>query len=526
MNNSESSKSPIGGYLVPSIADIIFFGLFPCMLLLTGQRLLNDGDTGYHIRAGEYIIDTLSIPRQDPFSFISPALPWTAHEWLSELIMASIHKVFGLTGVVVFFAGMIALTYYLLFLHIRKHNKYLLVVLAVTALVIASSTLHWLARPHIFSLILLVIWYHILDSFQSGRDNFLYALPLMMLAWVNLHGGFMSGFVLLTIYAMGNFYYAYICAGPASDHGSSKLFSLVKISLLCLAAACVNPYGPSILVFPFHLVGDTYIMNHVAEFISPNFHEPMTHPFRIMLLSLIALVIASKRRLDIIQTGLALIFLNMALYSARYITLFAIIIAPTLSSLTEGLIEQHKNGITSWLEAKDAGISEIDGQAKGYFWLIASSLGIILYYIQSGTTLSFDPKLKPIAAVEFLKQENISGNMFNNDEFGDYIIYSAWPQYKVFIDGRLDMYGEKVLKEYYSITQLHPDWISVLKKYEIDWVIFNTNSVLCRYLNEQTNWHLIYSDKVASIFVRNTSRYRELIEKYQTIQLDISDASL
>ena len=115
-------------YLIPSFGDAIFAIFFYGTTCLFGQRLLDDGDTGYHIRAGEYIIDTLSIPRHDLFSFISPPLPWTAHEWLSEVIMALLYGRFGMAGVVLFFGALIALTYCLLFRMLRRLDGHILVV--------------------------------------------------------------------------------------------------------------------------------------------------------------------------------------------------------------------------------------------------------------------------------------------------------------------------------------------------------------------------------------------------------------
>ena len=98
-------------FLIPSIVDIIFISLFLLLAFSAGKDLLGDVDTGYHIRAGEYILNTFSIPKDDIFSFITPTLPWTAHEWLSEIIMAMIHGTFGLTGIVIFFSFIISLVY-------------------------------------------------------------------------------------------------------------------------------------------------------------------------------------------------------------------------------------------------------------------------------------------------------------------------------------------------------------------------------------------------------------------------------
>ena len=493
------------------------------MLLLAGQRLLNDGDTGYHIRAGEYIIDTFSIPRQDPFSHISPALPWTAHEWLSEVIMAGIHHMFGLTGVAVFFAGVIGLTYYLIFKLLSHNNKYILVSLSVTLLVIASSTLHWLARPHVFSLLLMVVWYHILDFYQRDGFRGLYALPFLMLVWVNLHGGFIVGFVLLAVYAAGIGIRDYLDQGRHYRLNGTKSGPLMMVSIACLMAALINPYGAEILLFPFRLLGEKYIMDHVNEFLSPNFHDLSTLPFRVLVLSLLALVLTANRQPGIIASVLLILFLNLALYSVRYVTLFAIIAAPIVARLAESLIDQHDNPITRWIKARDEGIAEIDRQAKGYFWLLACWLGVTLFYALGGPPITFDSKAKPVAAVEFLKQEHLQGRMFNDDEFGDYVIYAAWPQYRVFFDGRIDMYGARKLEEYIRIVNQQSGWLSLLNQQGIDWVFFMTDSPLCRYFSEQPEWRLVYSDQLASILVRNTENYRNLIDRHPDVRLALPD---
>jgi hypothetical protein len=113
--------------------------------------------------------------------------------------------------------------------------------------------------------------------------------------------------------------------------------------------------------------------------------------------------------------------------------------------------------------------------------------------------------------------------MFNDDEFGDYVIYAAWPQYHVFFDGRNDMYGVGRLEDYMRIINLQPNWLSLLNKHGIDWIFFMTNSPLCGYLSEQPEWRLVYSDKVASIFVRNTEAYRLLIDRHPDIRLALPE---
>ena len=124
----------------------------------------------------------------------------------------------------------------------------------------------------------------------------------------------------------------------------------------------------------------------------------------------------------------------------------------------------------------------------------------------------------------FLKKEKINGNMFNNYEFGDYIIYAAWPEYKVFFDGRGDMYGDDIFKEYEKVTSIKPGWNEVLRKYDISWIIYNANSSLSLFLMQRDDWSLIYADEVSNIFVKNDKEHQYLIEKYSDVKMIIPDS--
>ena len=275
-------RSTPSRYFIPSIADILFLSLFLYLSLTAGRHLLNDCDTGYHIRAGEFILDNRMIPRHDIFSFTSPPLPWTAHEWLSEVIMAGVHRMSGLTGVVLLFAALIALIYYFLFRILRTDNGNILLAVLIILLATASSQIHWLARPHIFSLGLMLLWHRLLENYHYRDINRLMALPVIMVLWVNLHGGFIIGFMLLAIYIMSNGIKSFTIGETDERSLHRRKFRVLSlIAALCLLAAMINPFGYQILLFPFHLVSRKYLMDHILEFLSPNFHDPL--PFKYLL---------------------------------------------------------------------------------------------------------------------------------------------------------------------------------------------------------------------------------------------------
>ncbi|WP_246038047.1 hypothetical protein [Geomonas terrae] len=508
--------------LLPSIADFLFIAIFLLVSVHLGKSLLNDGDTGYHIRAGEYIMKTMKVPQYDMFSYLTPPLPWTAHEWLSEVIMALVHSAFGLTGVVVFFSFFIALTAMLLFETIHASDKNILISLAVVILATASSGLHWLARPHIFSFPLTLAWYHILCLYQYKDRNLLYVLPLLMLLWVNLHGGFMGGFILLSVFLAGNAFEA-LCSGCDRQKALARLKALSVATALCLAVTVVNPYGYYILLFPFKLTSSGYLMDSISEFMSPNFHERYAKGFELYLILLIAAFAWSRKKLDVFDVLLIALFLHMSLYSARYIPLFAIVAARILSRMLNDGLHEKDTAFSRFMERRSMNISRLDATAMRYLWPAASVVLVVYFAVTGRISYGFEPKTKPVAATEFIKRERIAGNMFNSDEFGDYLIYAAAPSYKVFIDGRLDMYGAERLKEFRQVTAFQQGWEKVFEKYGITWVIYEANSHLSRYLLLNKDWKLIYADEAANIFVKNIPQYRDLIDRYRAVTPVIVD---
>lgn len=504
-------------FLVPSLADTFFFVLFLILSILIPEKLLVDCDTGYHIRAGDFIINNLSIPRHDIFSWITPPPRWIAFEWLSEVIMTLIHRMGGLTGIVIFFAFLISLTYYLLFKIIRRQKGNIVVAVVIALMITIASSIHWLARPHIFTLLFVIIWYYILDLYQYEEKNLLYTLPLLMLLWVNLHGGFFLAFFLGGIYFLGNVVNAFLSKGLDREAHKRKAKSLFLIMALSFVVSLLNPNGFHNLLLPFELLSSKFIMDHINEFLSPNFHNLSLVPFEILLLFTIVVLALSRNKLNLIEVALMVLFTNMALYSVRNIPLFGIVMAPILARQSDMILKEQKGRFVDFLEKRNKNISAIDLSARGYFWLLMPAILVLGLAISGHADYKFDSKIKPAAAVEFLKKEHVTGNMYNEYEFGDYIIYSAYPQYRVFIDGRADMYGTEWMKDYYKLSQLKQGWDKVLEKNNINFIIFNTDSILSRFLLGRNEWRLIYSDKVANIFVKNMPVNQGLIEKYDKV---------
>jgi hypothetical protein len=305
--------------------------------------------------------------------------------------------------------------------------------------------------------------------------------------------------------------------GYFASEGEVRSVSEIKgkqLSLICAAsvlAACVNPFGAHVFLFPFRVVSGTYLMDHVHEFLSPDFHG--FAPYRYLLLFLIGVLGLSKERLTFTELIPILLFTSMSLYSSRYIPLCAIVYAPILSKYGDILIQQTKGRWSRLLRQRSLVYEKIEVSAKGFVAPLLV-LGIVTALAAGKIAVRFPEKTASTAAIDFLRSNPLQGNMFNNDEIGDYVIYWLYPRYKVFMDGRSDMYGEPILKEYLKVSAIEPGWKDVLDKYDINYIFFYTDSVLVRHLLTDEGWRRIYVDNVASIFLRNTPGNAEAIVRY------------
>ena len=315
-------------WMMPSISDVVFVFLFLRVLSL-GSEILRDADIAWHIRTGDYILSTMAVPRTDIFSYRKYGQTWIAYEWFSDVIFAFVHRVAGLNGIVILSAFIIASTFFLLFKMLQARSFNLLVVTVVTLLAAVTSSIHWLARPHLFSMFLTALWYFFLESHHRlPQRKYFLVFPVLMLLWVNLHPGYLLGLVLTGMYAIGNFGNYLMALGHGLQPGKRWIRSLVVIALFSFLAALINPYGYGILLFPFEVLGSSASMEAITEWGSPSFHHFSAYEFYLLLL--VVTFFISSEKLDFVELGITLFAIHISLVSQRYIPIFAILMAPIL----------------------------------------------------------------------------------------------------------------------------------------------------------------------------------------------------
>jgi hypothetical protein len=497
--------------LFPTLADMLWMAAFWGVLIF-GRRMMNmDGDLGRHLTIGNYILDHGKIPLRDVFSHTMMGEALTPHEWLVQVVFALAERVFGFNGVILLCALVIAGAFWLVFKQSHAENKPLMIVFSVSLLAMISSMVHWLARPHVFTFLLLAAWMLVLDQLRKGKLKRWWLLPALMLLWANLHGAFIAGFVTWIIYGIGVGWDVFWGRVPEDRPLPAQFWrSYLLGGGTALAASLLNPSWFGLWGTSFGFIGNRYLVARTVEYMSPNFHSVGFWPFLLMIGLIIVVLGLRERKIGSELLFTAAAWLVMGLYSARNIPLFGIVAAPLLVYGLDDLFTQAADRfkLVDRVRQSNNRIQDIDSQLKGFVWpaiclLIAiTGLGLGLRFDPQGLGYDFDPQVFPVAAVDWLEENPQEGEMFNHFIWGGYLLYRQWPERRVFIDGQTDFYGEALTRQYAQVIGVQEGWEDVLDQYTVDWAIITADSLAAREIQQELGWQLIYEDETAVILRR------------------------
>jgi hypothetical protein len=512
-------------FLIPPVTDLIFITLLVALTFgALAPRLLKDAGTGWHIRNGQQILQTHSITRTDSFSYTMRGQPWYAWEWLYDLLIAAIHQWLGLNGVVFFTAVVIAATFALVLRLALRRGANLPAAVILVMLAVGASTIHFFARPHVLSWLLTVIWFQLLDNSEiasetanPGQERRLLWLPVIMLPWTNLHGGFLLGIALCGIYLIAGLI-RYLSDKEDRQKIGRWLKGLAVASLLSLFITLVNPYGYKLHSHIYSYLSNRFLMNHIDEFLSPNFHGVAQQCFAILLLITLAAVATKRQKLRLSHLLVTIFAAYSGLYASRNLPVSSILltltVAPILSaSISDiGALQKMRpwlRGLISRGNAFATRMTEMELRFRGHLWPALAMLLGLLVCIQHGRlgarqvmNAQFDAKRFPVQAVEVIAQRGIEEPIFAPDYWGGYLIYRFFPDARVFVDDRHDLYGEHFLKDYLKVMHVQPDWEKFLNERQVQWILAPGEGSLANILKETPAWKVIYEDNTAILFQR------------------------
>lgn len=500
---SAGAAGVLARWLWPSLFDIIlvslplwFFGLADGG---TGL-LLSDGDTGWHIRTGEWILDHRSFVWTDLFSFSKPGQEWFAWEWLSDVLLALAHRAAGLPAVTL--AGMVvsALFCGVLLRHMAWRGVNLFISLPLALMGFGMATVHLLARPHLLTMLLMAVSVWMVQADLRQRRSWIWLLVPMAVLWTNLHGGWLALISILGLTVAGRAAEAWL--GKA-DWGSVKRYA--ALTAACFAASLANPYGWRLHLHMAEYLSADWIKDVVMEFQSPEFRSENMLQYEMVLLAACAAAGLALKRKEFVGPFWIVFWAHSSLVSGRHIPLFAAVALPFLADELQRLWSSWTAGAK---KSSVAGIMEGLAQESGASVRRASAWSVIPFVLMATGTISipwrhdFPAERFPVKMVTRHEALLASSRVFTEDQWADYLIYRLSPRYKAFFDGRSDFYGEKTTREYQRIVGGGHDYAQLMDKHGFDVVLARPNWALATILKQSPGWRVVEDDKKAILFRR------------------------
>jgi hypothetical protein len=464
------------------VVPIVLFSML--FVLVVRQSVSIDPDLWWHLKAGQQMIDTRSIPHTDDYSFTKQGSEWVAHEWLSEVIMDGIYRIGGLTSLVTIFSLIIVIALWLTYRRCdgRPYAASIAIVLGA-----AASFPLFGVRPQMLTLLLASVYIALLEKFDPRRIWWL--VPLMLL-WVNLHAGFALGLALIGLYLLR----------AVLDSEWNQIRPLVIVLLLCTAVVPLNPNGFRMFSYPYETLTSSSMAAFIQEWASPDFHKITYLPLAILLLSTFAAIALSPTRPRLGEIFLVLITALGALRSVRHIPIFSLFAVPVLAKHLWAIAKERGwDKLLTGAEARPDGLKLF---VNIILLLAPVLLAVTRVWHFASHQRYYESIRNPVAAVEFLKSQHLPGPIYNRYGWGGYLIYQLYPEYRVYIDGRADVYGDAFFTEAMQVYDGVGDWKAPLDRYGIQTAIIDPNVALSTALRNDNDWSKVYEDDQAVIFRR------------------------
>ena len=490
--------SLLGRLAKPSLSDF-FYLFFTVWMFLTSpvgwERLLLDADASLHTRIGQYILATGAVPHQDLFAYTKPGEEWFAFEWLSEAIFGFVFNWASYKGLTLLAGTLISLyvTFQLKYTVWRGSDG--LIALLVMLVAATATSIHFFARPHLFTLLLLAIAMATLEYNRRNGGRLVWLLVPMTALWVNLHGGFAVFLVLLGIRAIG-------CV---AEGRRPEAWQLTLVGMACGLASLANPYGIALHLHILETLRNPWITANVTEFLSPKFRGEESMHFMALLFAGLACMVplVRKRR---VGDALSILFLAYtSLVSVRHLTIYALVAAPIIACELSDLWRSRTGdkGKASLLGTL-RGIADTMTQAMPGTSVFIPAV-IVLLAVLPGIQwpTAFPDEGVPVTMIEKHHELLAGARVFSPDQVGDYLIFRNFPRQRVFFDSRHNYYGPRIGDEYLAVLDGKPEWSRLLDKYAVNVLLIKSTGPLASLARASGQWQSLGADGKFELMARD-----------------------
>jgi len=461
--------------------------LFALVVFLAVPKRIADPDIGWHLRNAQVQLQTHAFLHQDLYSFTTRGKPWMDHEWLAEIPFYLAWSGLGPRGIFLVTVAAIEMIMLGIFglAYLESGSIKAAFVVGFAALFLASVSFG--PRTLLFGWMFLVLELGLLAEFRRGRD-FLWALPIVFLFWVNTHGSWIIGLVVLAVVALSGCVEGTWGSIEATRWTRLQKRKLAWVSLLSTLALFANPYGWRLVLYPFDLAFHQKLnIASVDEWRSLDFHSPRGKIVLAIIAGAVLLQLVRRRQWRLHEVFFLLIGTYAALTYSRFLFLAAILIVPLLAKDLAPAMPYHADRDKPWLNAPIA---------------LGTVVTVVLLFPTNRQLNEHSSRVYPSeAARSYLQNFHPHGNVFNDYLWGGYLDWNA-RQIPVFIDSRVDVFERNgVLADYLHAVRIK-DSLRILDKYSIQYVLFENHRPLSYLLRHTPGWKMDYEDNTAVLFER------------------------
>jgi hypothetical protein len=439
---------------------------------------------------GQKILAEGKWPTTDPFSFTVSGNDWMAYEWLGEVLMGFSTRWGWLIGPTVLLIALSASFMLLLYYYAYLRSRNVKAAFVACALVLPVAQAFFALRPQLVGYNFLLLTLICLEHYRRGRRRPVWLLPILFLVWVNTHGTFIFGLLVLGLFWASGFVEFRKGGLVAERWTPSQRRQLASVLLLCLLVLPLTPYGTRLAAYPLVMsLSQPINVANIQEWQPISFNLFMGKLFLSLLLVFFLGQVISPLKYRLQDAALLLFAAYAACVHLRFVCLFLLVFTPLLATL-----------LARWVPPYQV--------AKDRFVLNAALLamiavGLVAFFPSDRKLQRLAEERYPLKAVEYLRSHPVSGPMLNEYGWGGYLIWALSPQHKVFIDGRADIYEYAgVLSDYLSIVRLEPRTLTLLRTYGVESCLIQRKAPLGTLLAALPDWEQVYADDVSVLFVR------------------------
>ncbi len=504
---------------------VLFLAL--AMILLARLTRFIEPDFFMHLRVGQWILENRTVPRIDVFSHVAEGLPWTDHEWLFQVLLYGLHKLGGWPLLALSRCALLTLSYYITYKTCRLVGLRFSLAVAMTLIVAGMSMGSVEFRPQVITYVLFPFFFYLMLKHLLGHSSRLWLMPVLIVPWANMHGAFVAVFVLGAVLILAEIakHLAPRCglSVPGTLVPPKRLLKLSGTLLITFMATILNPYGTEMWFFPFKVVQHPIFFTMIFEWMPPEF--PFFTPFWVVLGISIVIITLGWRNIDFRNTLLFLVWSYFSLSARRNIVLFGYVAAPIFGQMLMSI----QDVVANWGQKHERWHPVLRRSVEWIVyiytvWLIWAVGQTVVNQTVNEWGIGIHSEV-PEAMADFILRHKPAGQIYNEYNIGGYLIYRLYPYYKVFQDGRVDVYGPKLFLMYKIIESGNNLWRKAVKDHNLNVFILTYGGVkypgnLASQLDDDPEWDLVHFDDSTIIYFRNSGPNRRLARqlRYEVIK--------